>query len=58
MARIGNETKLILKLAEQRHKELRDQRNQTPNKDYREGYERCFSDIWEILTRIVADIEG
>ncbi len=58
MARIGNETKLILKLAEQRHKELQESRIRTPDEKYRVGYQRCFEDIWSILYRIVTEIEG
>ena len=58
MARIGNETKLILKLAKQRHEEQQRSRVQTPCKDYVLGYNRCFEDIWFILNNIVQEIES
>jgi len=58
MAKIGNETKLILKLAKERHQNLKDSRTQTPNEDYQQGYHRCFDDVWRILDEIVLNLES
>ena len=58
MAKVSNETKLVLALAEQKHKELKESRIQALDAGYRQGYSRCFEDIWSVLHEIVKQLEG
>ena len=58
MARVGNEAKLILRLARERAKQLKEARTKTPEISYKMGYEKAYEDIWRTLEDIVLELEN
>ena len=57
MARVGNEAKLILRLAKERAKQLKESRTKTHSNDYKMGYEKAYEDIWRTLEDVVLELE-
>ncbi len=58
MAKIGNECRLILGLAKERHQRARSEflRGEQPDQA-KSGYKLCYEDIWGVLEKIVAELE-
>jgi len=60
MAKIGNEAKLILKLAETRMQDNKGYvlNGATPQAGWNKGYQDCFRDYQETLEKIVNELES
>jgi len=58
MAKVSNETKLVLALAKEKHEKTQKSRIQTTDQGYITGYNICFGDIWAILDKIATELEG
>jgi len=60
MAKLGNETKLVLKLANERMKAVRQTRllRQEEGNGWRLGYDRAFEDWERTLELISQELEG
>ena len=57
MAKIGNEARLILKLAKERSTRTKYRHTDKAHEHYVSGYLKCFEDIWLILDEIVLEME-
>ena len=59
MAKLGNETKLVLKLANERMKALRESRllRQQEGNVWREGYDKAYQDWDGMLAYIAKELE-
>ena len=59
MARLGNEARLLLKLARERAERLKADRmaQLTQPEDWRRGYAQCSDDIWGIFDQAVLEVE-
>ena len=60
MAKLGNEARLLLKLARERADVLKTRRLSGPFSvdHYGEGYRQCFDDIWAIFDQAVQELKG
>lgn len=59
MAKVGNEARLILRLAREKHERLKENRKEVSASmtQYLNGYERCFNDVWIILYEVITSLE-